>query len=193
LIFLSLGTHEQPFGRALALADVGRRPGEELLVQHGLTPPDRGIEATWCDYMTYEAVVAAIQEARAFVCHAGIGSILTALGCGVTPIVIPRLARFGEHVDDHQLQIAAKLAERRIVVVLKDGDDVGVAIAEAAGLKGTPRGPGPTLRAAVRLATERRGRLFATSDDRRRQSDRRRRSRAEATERRREERRRSER
>lgn len=48
----------------------------------------------------------AIAKADAVVAHAGVGSALTALGEGRCPVLLPRERAHGEHVDDHQAQIA---------------------------------------------------------------------------------------
>ena len=64
--------------------------------------------------------------ADAVVTHGGVGSILMALQVGKVPVVLPRSARHGEHIDEHQVQIAANL-ERRGLVVRADADGVTLA------------------------------------------------------------------
>lgn len=46
------------------------------------------------------------------IAHAGVGSALTALGAGIWPIVVPRRAHNGEHIDDHQAELALELGRR---------------------------------------------------------------------------------
>lgn len=153
MIFLSLGTHEDPFPRAIELISTAVASGEDLVVQHGHTPPRPDLPSTeWIRYVGYQELVAEVVRARAFVCHAGVGSILTALTHGVTPVVIPRERRFGEHVDDHQGQLARHLGKRGVVVLI-EGDDVLGALARAEALRGAPRGPGIDLRRAVAFST----------------------------------------
>jgi UDP-N-acetylglucosamine transferase subunit ALG13 len=77
---------------------------------------------------------------------------MTALGVGKTPVVIPRLARFHEHVDDHQLQITEAFAARGIVVRFADGDDIAERVDQAAAATGTPRRRRGDLVAAVARA-----------------------------------------
>jgi len=127
VIFVTLGTHEQPFPRALSILR-GAAIGGPLLIQHGAThPEDVGAQATWRQWMAYEEIQEAISTASAVVSHAGLGTIMTALALGRCPVVIPRLRRFREHVDDHQLEIVRRLAaEGRIVAAttaaeLRDG------------------------------------------------------------------------
>ena len=116
MILLSLGTHQQPFPRALDLVESLTRGGEDLVIQHGSTPPRPEMPNTiWVEFMPYEEVVDAMAQADSVICHAGVGTIMTALQAGHTPVVLPRLARHGEHVDDHQLDIATRFAEQGLI------------------------------------------------------------------------------
>jgi UDP-N-acetylglucosamine transferase subunit ALG13 len=131
-ILVALGTDEHPFERALDL--VGRlRPDHRLVVQHGHTPPRDWPEAEWHDFIPFDTLRVLMRDAGAVVCHAGVGSIMTALSFRQRPVVITRLAARGEHVDDHQLQIVSTLSERDLVVPLADGDDARAAVAAARG------------------------------------------------------------
>lgn len=58
----------------------------------------------------------AIREADVLVAHAGVGTALTALEAGRCPVLVPRRLAHGEHVDDHQTQIAAELGNRGLAV-----------------------------------------------------------------------------
>lgn len=116
MILLSLGTHQQPFPRALDLVEPLARSGEEVLVQHGATPPRPELPNTrWVEFMPFPALVEAMSEARGVVCHAGVGTIVTAIRAGHVPVVIPRRPDLGEHVDNHQMDIASRYAERGLV------------------------------------------------------------------------------
>lgn len=69
----------------------------------------------------------AISTADVIISHAGTGSAVAALEAGVLPILIPRLAERGEHVDDHQTELAAMLNRRGLAIVrtpedLTEGD-----------------------------------------------------------------------
>jgi UDP-N-acetylglucosamine transferase subunit ALG13 len=61
-------------------------------------------------------LTAAIREADVLVAHAGVGTALAALEVGKCPLLVPRRFAHGEHVDDHQTQIAAELAGRGLAV-----------------------------------------------------------------------------
>ncbi len=116
MILLSLGTHQQPFPRALDLVEPLALSGEELLVQHGSTAPRANMPNTnWVEFMPFDELVAAMRSARSVICHAGVGTIVTAIRAGHVPVVIPRQPERGEHVDDHQRDIASCYAERGLI------------------------------------------------------------------------------
>jgi len=90
-----------------------------MVVQHGpsrLRP--RG--ATCVDYVSFARLVELVRQARVVVSHGGVGSILVALINDKHPLVVPRLARLGEVVDDHQLELSRKLDEAGLVTLVED-------------------------------------------------------------------------
>jgi UDP-N-acetylglucosamine--N-acetylmuramyl-(pentapeptide) pyrophosphoryl-undecaprenol N-acetylglucosamine transferase len=66
---------------------------------------------------------AAIAEADVVIAHCGTGSALTAFEAGKFPILVPRWQRYGEHIDDHQIQIGREL-ERRGLAALCEADQI---------------------------------------------------------------------
>lgn len=65
----------------------------------------------------------AIAEADVVIAHAGTGTAITALENGKVPVLVPRLAKFHEHVDDHQVQIAREL-EGRGLALMRHAEDL---------------------------------------------------------------------
>ena len=152
MILLTLGTHEQPFDRAVdAVVPLAAR--EPVVVQHGHTaarPGTPGVE--WIEFTGRERMRELVAEAATVVCHAGTGCIVTAISLGRTPVVIPRLARHGEHVDDHQLQITSEFAAAGLVVPCLEAGDLEAAIEEARGRTAVLPGRGD-LKVAIAEAT----------------------------------------
>jgi UDP-N-acetylglucosamine--N-acetylmuramyl-(pentapeptide) pyrophosphoryl-undecaprenol N-acetylglucosamine transferase len=66
--------------------------------------------------LPWQDLALAMQEADVVVAHTGIGSAIDAMESGKCPVLVPREARHGEHVDDHQRQIAAELAARGLAI-----------------------------------------------------------------------------
>jgi UDP-N-acetylglucosamine transferase subunit ALG13 len=65
----------------------------------------------------HDELRAKVAAADVVVSHSGTGSAITALESGKCPILVPRLARFREHVDDHQVQIARELDVRGLAIM----------------------------------------------------------------------------
>jgi UDP-N-acetylglucosamine transferase subunit ALG13 len=130
MIFVSVGTHEAPFDRLLrAVYDL--ELDDELVVQYGPSSirSDRAAEFA---YLPFDEVVDYIRQARAVVMHAGVGSVMISLANGKRPIVMARRQEFGEHVDDHQLELARRMQASGLATLVEDRDTLAAALAEAA-------------------------------------------------------------
>jgi len=131
VIFVTAGTLHFPFERLLgALRDLP--DNEELVVQSRAAGP-LPAHARHVEDLPFDELAGLIRDARVVVCHAGVGSILTALENGKRPVTMPRLARYGEAVDDHQLPFARRLAEAGFVTLVEDPEQLTAAIASPAG------------------------------------------------------------
>lgn len=95
-----------------------------------------------------------MRDARVVVTHGGPATIMQVLALGKVPIVVPRQARHGEHVDDHQVQFARRIADR--VVVVEDIDALRSALgahdARQAAARPGDLGPGRATAFAAGLA-----------------------------------------
>ena len=121
MIFVTLGTHHDPFPRLIE--GLQALDGDELVVQYGHSPaPLHAAETN--QFLPFESLIEQIRTADVVVTHAGVGSILTCLRLGRTPLVVPRQSRFGEHVDDHQVELTRALADDRKVIPVWDLDDL---------------------------------------------------------------------
>jgi UDP-N-acetylglucosamine transferase subunit ALG13 len=112
LLLVTVGTDHHPFDRLVRWVDAWLAGGpRELrcLLQTGTSAPPTG-PASWQAYLEFDALQAAMGEAAVVVCHGGPGTILGARHMGAVPIVVPRQHRLGEHVDDHQVAFARRLA-----------------------------------------------------------------------------------
>lgn len=110
MIVFTIGTSE-PFDRLVEVADaVADACGERVVVQGGRSRC-RLERAELVEFLAYDELVALVAEARIVVTHAGAGSVLLALGRGKRPVLVPRLQRHGEAVDDHQVQFGLRLAD----------------------------------------------------------------------------------
>ena len=60
--------------------------------------------------------------------HAGTGAIVGALKQGKKVVAVPRLAKYGEHVDDHQIQLLDEFKELNFIEPAYDVKDLEKAI-----------------------------------------------------------------
>jgi UDP-N-acetylglucosamine transferase subunit ALG13 len=139
---LIVGTHTAPFDRLVALFAQAVRDGVlpgPVLAQVGPSQvpiPDAEVH----EFLPPAAMADAIARARIVVSHGGAGSLSAALRTGHRPLVLGRAKAHGEHFDDHQQQLMAKLASSDLVVAL-DGRLEARHVADA--LRPLPR-PGDT-------------------------------------------------
>jgi UDP-N-acetylglucosamine transferase subunit ALG13 len=114
-VVVSLGTSRRyGFRRLVERVRDLLPPGCDVLWQTGSTDTDGlGLDVT--PSLPAADLQRALEKADAVVAHAGTGIALSALIAGKLPVLVPREG--GEHVDDHQAQIAQALQERGLAVV----------------------------------------------------------------------------
>lgn len=102
-----------------AMDDYADERDEKVVIQTGMgaTKPRH---AEHFDFKPREEVLQYQSEARVIVCHAGIGSVIDALQCAKPIVVVPRLKRFSEHNNDHQLDLAEAVERRGWGRVIED-------------------------------------------------------------------------
>jgi len=149
LIFVTVGTHHDPFDRLLDALD--QLDTAELVVQYGPGQPPPGVARAEA-YLPFEQMVACFREAEKVVTHAGVGSILLARREGHTPIVVPRRHDLGEHVDEHQAELTRALAARGTVVPVYDLAELGQIVADAPPRRPPAEAVEPPLCPSVRAA-----------------------------------------
>lgn len=81
--------------------------------------------------MPFEQTRELMQQAEVVIAHAGTGTVMLALAEGKCPIVAPRFAKFGEHVDDHQQDLVKTLEANGSIISYLPGDDLAEKIALA--------------------------------------------------------------
>jgi beta-1,4-N-acetylglucosaminyltransferase len=109
LIFVTVGMHPGGFQRLVKQMDeVAGRIDEEVIMQIGgtkYTPRN----AKYFGFATEQEMKELFRKARVVVGHGGVGTILDVLQEGKPLVVVPRLKKYGEHIDDHQLLLLQEL------------------------------------------------------------------------------------
>ncbi len=145
-----------PFPRLVdaALAWLHADPTRELWLQHAEPARDLPARAVGAALAPHAEVVTRMETAAAVLCHAGSGTLRDALRLGHVPVVVPRRAAHGEHINDHQLELVEALGDRVLACLTPERPDVlARALEEAAARRGAVRQlPGEALREDLRAA-----------------------------------------
>jgi UDP-N-acetylglucosamine transferase subunit ALG13 len=116
MIFVILGTQKQSFKRLLQEIDNCKfLRNEEIVAQVGHTKYVSEKIKT-IDFLEEEEFNNYIEKSEFVITHGGVGSIFSALLKGKKVIAVPRLKKYTEHVDDHQVEICEKLANMGYIV-----------------------------------------------------------------------------
>ena len=113
MIFITLGSQKFQFNRLLKAVDELVEKGtiqEEIFAQIGYSdykPKNYEYKV----FLDRDEFAKMMEKSDIVVTHGGTGAIIGAVKKGKKVIAVPRLARFGEHVDDHQLQLIENLSD----------------------------------------------------------------------------------
>ena len=121
MIFVTVGTHEQPFNRLVEYMDKWRmNHDEEVVIQTGFSTYEPK-HCQWSKLYPYKTMIEMVDKARIVITHGGPSSFIMPLQIGKVPIVVPRKHEFDEHVNDHQVDFCRKVAERQgNIIVVED-------------------------------------------------------------------------
>ena len=109
MITVTLGTIPYPFDRAVDWINACLEKGviqEPVVLQHGVTNVDRVVGhdlITAVPLLTSDAFAEVFQRSRLIVAHAGQGSTRKLARSNKSFTIMPRQAKYGEHIDNHQL------------------------------------------------------------------------------------------
>ena len=132
-LFVPLGTQKFPFNRLIAalnrLVEKGLYKPEEIVMQSSVYEVEP-------KFTHYELIPAAqfdelIDKAQLVITHSGVNSIISCMKRKKPLIIVPRMKKYGEHVDNHQEEIAELMRRKFDVVVVEDLSKLEDAIEEA--------------------------------------------------------------
>ncbi len=132
MIFVTLGSAVKgiEFTRLINKMDeIAGKIDKEVIMQIG-TVPYEPQNAKYFRYASYQENLSYFQKALLVVGHGGTGTILNALKFQIPIIVVPRRHHYGEHVDDHQVELAQRLVGNDLIKVVYDIEDLESAVKE---------------------------------------------------------------
>lgn len=133
MIFVTVGSQRFQFDRLLRTIDeqiASGRIKSEVFAQIGFSTY-RPKNYAYADFLDRDVFEAKVREAEIVITHGGTGAIVGTIKKGKKVIAVPRLGRYGEHVDDHQLQIIGQFGELKMIRACYDLDRLPEEIEEA--------------------------------------------------------------
>lgn len=126
MIFVTLGTQKFQFNRVLKQIDELINVGlisEDVYAQigHSTYIPQKYKFDRFVDKDKFNEC---INSCNFVITHSGVATIIKAVSNGKPVIVVPRRKKYGEHVDDHQMQIATCFAENNYVMMCEETNDL---------------------------------------------------------------------
>lgn len=126
MIFVVLGTQKFQLNRLLQKLDEYKEAGlleDEIYAQIG-NSTYKPKNYRYKEFMDKQEFDETIASADVVIAHSGVGTIITAIHAEKPIIVFPRLAKYKEHVDDHQLDIAKAFEMKKYVLCCYENDDL---------------------------------------------------------------------
>ena len=133
MIFVAVGTQKFPFDRLLK--------GIDDLIEQGQLEADVFAQIGHTDYvpknyqyqnfLSKDDFQSYISGCDLLITHSGVATIIAGMKLEKPVVVVPRFASYGEHVDDHQLQIAESFSDKNLVLMCKDVEELAQTVKEA--------------------------------------------------------------
>jgi beta-1,4-N-acetylglucosaminyltransferase len=126
LIFVTIGSAVKgiEFTRFVKKMDeIAGKIDEEMIMQIG-TVPYEPQHASFFAYCSYQESLKYFEKASLIVGHCGAGTILNATKFQVPIVVFPRRHQYGEHVDDHQVELARRIEGMPLIHVVYELEEL---------------------------------------------------------------------
>ena len=120
MIFITLGSQKFQFNRLLKAADE-LNIDEEIFAQIGYSDY-RPKNYRYKEFLDKDKFENTMSKADVVITHGGTGAIIGAVKKGKKVIAVPRLKKYGEHVDDHQIQLIRQFEEMNLIYACEDMD-----------------------------------------------------------------------
>lgn len=132
-LFVPVGTQKFPFGRLIealnGLVDDGTYKPDEIVMQSAVYP----IKPKFTHYtmIPTDEFNRMIDDAELVMTHSGENTIIVTMEKHKPFLIVPRFHEYGEHVDNHQLEIAEIMEDKYDVVVCRDMANLKACIEKA--------------------------------------------------------------
>lgn len=137
MVSVFLGTQDKSFKRIidyiLKLKEEGFLKGKKIIIQMGQTKYDfknldKKYNIEFFDFKNEEEINKIIEKSDFVISHSGVGLLMSAIKLHKKIIIVPRLKKYKEHVNDHQVQIAENFKDENYGIVASNYDEFKKAI-----------------------------------------------------------------
>lgn len=131
MILVTLGTQDKKFYRLLDIVQKAIKQGvikDKVIVQAGYSSDYKSDDMAILNLVSIEKFKKLISECDILITHGGVGSIITGLKENKKIIAVPRLKKYKEHTNDHQVQIVDNFANDGYILKLDDGEELATII-----------------------------------------------------------------
>ena len=131
MILVTLGTQDKKFYRLLNVIQKVIDDGiikDKVIVQAGYSCDYKSNDMEILNLVSIDKFKKLISECDILITHGGVGSIISGLKENKKIIAVPRLKKYKEHTNDHQVQIVDNFASEGYILKLDDGEDLSYII-----------------------------------------------------------------
>ena len=130
MIFITLGSQKFQFNRLLKAVDELISKGEitdDVFAQTGYSDYEpKNYE--FKQFLSRDEFADVISKTDIVITHGGTGAIVGAIKAEKKVIAIPRVEKYGEHIDDHQMQIVYQFKKSDLICGIDECDELVGAI-----------------------------------------------------------------
>lgn len=132
MIFVTVGSRSFQFNRLLEAIDIAVKNGEikdEIFAQIG-SSDYKPKNFNFKTYLNHDDFNEFIEKCDIVITHGGTGIIMNAIKKGKKVVAVPRLTKYKEVIDDHQLQLVREFEKMGIIIACYDCCKIGEAVQE---------------------------------------------------------------
>lgn len=123
MILVTLGTQDKKFYRLIKeIDDLIRRKKikEEVIIQAGSSSNYKTDRMKLINLLPMDEFERLLNECDLLITHGGVGTILSGLKKNKKVIAVPRLKKYKEHVNDHQVQIVNNFSDEGYILKVEN-------------------------------------------------------------------------
>ncbi len=121
MIFVTIGNDGRHFERLLdRIGELIKEDFDDIVVQFGNSRNSLDTSNKVKAFYNRDEFSSLLKDSDLIITHAGAGTLLQIAQLGKFPLVVPRLKKYKEHINNHQIDIATEFEKKGLCQVLYD-------------------------------------------------------------------------